>query len=454
MSALFGIVFLAVSSAVEDQIKIAIEAKTKLMVHEAEVDSLEDLANMISKMEQVARASRFLLVDSKGQRLAGSLSGIENSAGWTRIDLKGEDSDGNSHKKEAMLVLGTFVPEKQALLFVGQSTAELDDLKSFIARSFIWSATTTCGLAIAFGLVTASAFLRRVEAVNTAAASIMAGDLAHRVPVRGTNDEFDRLSQNLNHMLDRIDHLFEQLRQVSNDIAHDLRTPLSRLRQGLETARAKAQSVETYASAIDDAIEQTNEIISIFGSLLRIAQIEAGVNTQELRSTDLSEIFGRVYGAYESVAQDQGKYLVQRVESGVVILGDRHLLTQMISNFVENALCHTLPGTTITVQLTCDNRSVVGLITDNGPGIPEESRDKVFQRFFRLDRSRSTPGSGLGLSLVAAIAAMHHITITLSDNKPGLRVVLSFPQAQHQIDPSIRTSPELNAVDQAAAPAF
>jgi signal transduction histidine kinase len=350
-----------------------------------------------------------------------------------------------------MLVLGTFVPEKQALLFVGQSTAELDDLKSFIARSFIWSATTTCGLAIAFGLVTASAFLRRVEAVNTAAASIMAGDLAHRVPVRGTNDEFDRLSQNLNHMLDRIDHLFEQLRQVSNDIAHDLRTPLSRLRQGLETARAKAQSVETYASAIDDAIEQTNEIISIFGALLRIAQIEADMNTQELRPTDLSEIFGRVYGAYESVAEDQGKYLVQRIESGIVILGDDHLLTQMVSNLVENALCHTLPSTTITVQLTRGSTSVVGLIADNGPGIPEESRDKVFQRFVRLDRSRSTPGSGLGLSLVAAIAGMHGIAITLSDNEPGLRVTLSFPHPESWIDFSATKSSDVTALHQAAA---
>jgi signal transduction histidine kinase len=277
-------------------------------------------------------------------------------------------------------------------------------------------------------LITGRVFLRRVELVNTVAARIVAGDLTNRVPVRGTNDEFDQLSTNLNQMLDRIGHLIDGLRQVSNDIAHDLRTPLTRLRQGLEAARTKEGSIEAYQATIDRALHQTDEILSTFSALLRIAQIDAGVSATELCDIDLSEVFARIQNAYVFAAEEEGKSLEGRIAPGIVIRGDRQLLTQMIANLVENALCHTPPGTTVRLQLAKEKESVVGIVADNGPGIPEDARDKVFQRFFRLDQSRSTAGSGLGLSLVAAIGRLHGIAITLKDNCPGLCVVLAFRQ--------------------------
>jgi signal transduction histidine kinase len=427
MLILFGTIYWAVSVHVEEQIKLFIESKTKLMVHEAEADGVESLAHMISKIEPVSRVSKFLLLDPKGRRLAGSLPGIEAAEGWTKIRLADGDSENGNNRQRAMLVLGTLLPDKRTLLFVGQSTSQLDQLQAFISTAFIWSALATLGLAISYGLVTGLAFLRRVELVNMAAARIVAGNLTNRVPVRGTNDEFDQLSRNLNQMLDRIAHLIDGLRQVSNDIAHDLRTPLTRLRQGLEATRAKEGSIGAYQSAIERALEQTDEILSTFSALLRIAQIDAGVSTTELRDIDLSEVFVRIQSAYVSVAEEEGKSLVGRIAPGIVIRGDRELLTQMLANLVENALFHTPPGTTVRLELVNEKDGLVGTVADNGPGIPEDARDKVFQRFFRLDQSRSTAGSGLGLSLVAAIARLHGIAITLKDNYPGLRVVLAFP---------------------------
>jgi signal transduction histidine kinase len=217
-------------------------------------------------------------------------------------------------------------------------------------------------------------------------------------------------------------------RQVSSDVAHDLRTPLSRLRQQLESARLEAHTVEDYEAAVTDAIADVDAILKIFAALLRIAQVEAGTRKSAFAVVDLSAVFQSIAETYGAVAEEQGQSLTATIEPGITIRGDRELLTQMLANLVENAIRHTPERTQIALVLEKRAAGPVGIVADSGPGIPAEARDRVFRRFVRLEQSRSTGGSGLGLALVAAVAELHGITITLGNNKPGLKVVLEFSE--------------------------
>jgi len=216
----------------------------------------------------------------------------------------------------------------------------------------------------------------------------------------------------------------EGLRQVSNDIAHDLRTPLGRLRQRLEDAREHATTTAEYSSAADAAIGEADLLLETFSALLRIAQIEAGAQKSAFAPVDLSDVARSVGEAYLPSAEDSQHRLELRIEGGVALQGDRQLLAQMISNLVENALSHTPAGSTVSLNVARTAKGPRIEIADNGPGIPAEEREKVFDRFYRLDRSRTTTGSGLGLALVKAIASLHGLSIKLEDRKPGLAVIL------------------------------
>jgi len=263
--------------------------------------------------------------------------------------------------------------------------------------------------------------------VNMALQRIMAGKLDERVPAIGMGDEYDRLTYNLNAMLDRIQTLMEGLRQVSTDIAHDLRTPLTRLRQQLESTLALDPS-EAVESAVDRALAQVDEVLMTFDALLRIGQIEAGAGRARFETLDLSAIMERVRLAFEPAANDAGKSLVAGIAAGIAVRGDRELLTQMFANLIENALTHTYGPTTIVVSLARDGNAIIAAVADDGPGIPAHERDRVIRRFYRLDASRSTAGSGLGLALVAAIAELHGARLTLAANDPGLRVEVRFAE--------------------------
>jgi signal transduction histidine kinase len=282
-------------------------------------------------------------------------------------------------------------------------------------------------LALIGGIVMSAGLLRRVEDIRRTAEDIMAGNLSRRIPTRETGDDFDRLSASLNAMLDRIQQLMEGMRQVSNDIAHDLRTPLTRLRQRLEKARAKSGTVEEYQALVDANLEEIDQILRTFAAMLRIAQIESGATRARFAELDLSALLASIVDLYMAYAEDQNKILRGTIEPGVTVTGDRELVTQMVVNLLENALHHTQRATIIDVGLRSRAERAVCTIADNGPGIPADERDKVFRRFYRLDASRATAGSGLGLSLVAAVAALHQVRVHLADNEPGLRVSLEFP---------------------------
>ena len=346
------------------------------------------------------------------------------TAGWYELPIpSGEDAGEDS---DMLMAQAQMLPNGWFLL-VGRDTDQFTDYEDLILNVMAAGLAAAFGLAVIGGLATSASMLRRLSAITDAGRDIMSGNLSRRIELRGGGDEFDRLSANLNEMLDRIEMLMEGLRQVSNDIAHDLRTPLSRLRQRLEGARAKAKSVAEYEAAVDNAIAETDDILDTFGALLRIAQIESGTRRAAFTTVDLSGVLQAIVETYGAVAEDHQHSLASRVPAGIAVRGDRQLLTQMLANLVENALRHTPAGTQIELTLSDGVAGPVCAIADDGPGIPEKERQKVFRRFYRLNSSRATPGSGLGLSLVSAIAELHRIAVEIEDNKPGVRVMLRFP---------------------------
>ena len=313
-------------------------------------------------------------------------------------------------------------------LLIGQDPQAPREMKELIAKAFGASLGVTLVLAVLGGLIISNSVLRRVEAVSLTSRGIIGGDLTRRVPLTGADDEFDHLATSVNAMLDRIEDLMRSMRQVSNDIAHDLRTPLSRLRQRLEQARDD-HDIAAVHGALDAAVDQVDSILVTFGALLRIAQIEAGGQVSATAPVDLSQMLARIAEDFAPAAEDRGQTLEAEVEPDVRIAGDGELLKQMVVNLVDNAIRHSPEHSRIVLTA---RRSAGGpeiTVSDSGPGIPAAEREKVLRPFYRLDASRSTDGSGLGLSLVAAIAKRHRAILRLADNAPGLVVSVAFPAA-------------------------
>lgn len=422
VAALGAVVYGAVHLALERRMDARIEAELSRLRQVFASGGLDRLVATIGARPQTRSAAPFeyLVVGSTGARLAGQLPAMPNHLGWT--DLHYTESDGD----EGRLRVLTAPLDGGVRLAVGESAEDVEEVEQAILDAFGAAFASALALGIFGGVALSFAFLRRVDSITRTAEAIIAGDLSQRVPTCGTQDDLDRLALTLNRMLDRISALMESVKQVSNDIAHDLRTPLSRLRQGLEAAQYHARSAADYETAVEAAMSQVDGILATFGALLRIAQIEARATRAGFRELDLSAVFDTIVEAFAPAAEDEGKRLTGRIEPGIRIDGDRELLTQMLANLVENAIRHTPEGTRIEVSLETRNGVPVGIVADHGPGVPEPERERMFERFYRLERSRSTPGSGLGLSLVRAIADLHGIGLVVADNRPGLRLVLSF----------------------------
>jgi signal transduction histidine kinase len=428
---IFAVVYGATAGYMVGGLELSVEAEMSALLDARTAGGLPGLIAAVNEHASGPnhRSTFTLLQDASGKRLAGNLPAQPVRLGWQDLPLpsaadEGADEEDTVHAK-GLTLNGLY-------LLVGESTFQLKETREFMVRSIGWGLLVMAALALIGGMVMSASLLRRVEAVRRTAQEIMAGDLSRRVPTRGTGDDFDQLSASLNEMLDRIQTLMEGLRQVTNDIAHDLRTPLTRLRQRLEAARLKARTVEDYTSILDSTLGDTDQILRTFGAMLRIAQIEAGTARSRFTDVDLSEVLRAIVDLYAAFAEDQKQELSGQIADGVRVHGDRELLTQMLVNPVENALRHCPAGTRIAVRLERLEGAILCTIADNGPGIPRHEHDKVFRRFYRLDSSRATPGNGLGLSLVAAIAELHGIAVTLGDNQPGLVVSLRFPPVTPQ----------------------
>jgi signal transduction histidine kinase len=366
-------------------------------------------------------AGYYLIENPTGGKLAGNLAGFPATLGpSTRVVPRGP-------KLMTVMGRGVLIGDGN-YLFVGRNTHEMALTNQRLLRAFVWEAAVCVILAAIVGTLLSLRFMGRIDAITHTCEAIIGGKFNDRIPLRGNGDELDRLARAINRMLDRISALLENLRQVSSDVAHDLRTPLTHLRGRLEHAREKSASVNDYAAAVELAIADTDRVLAIFGALLRISQVESGSRLKTFADVSLSELLERLFELYRPVAEDHAQQLRHSVHDQVTIRGDLELLTQLFSNLIENALRHTSKGSTIDLRLQCEGAIVTATVADNGPGIPAAERNHVLQRFYRLAHSRSMPGSGLGLALAAAIADLHAAQLRLDDNAPGLRVSVIFPR--------------------------
>jgi signal transduction histidine kinase len=426
VAVLFAVIYFGTAQSVRNEIEDEIERELAALQQDYRTQGAGRLVIIIAERATAPenRDTLYLLQDARGMQLAGNLGPVRYFVGWS--NLPPELAAARPRRPAPIRTKALLLPDG-VLLAVGQSTARINEVHDLVIRAFAWASIATLVLALAGGALVSLRFLRRVDAIERTGREIMEGNLARRLPVGGAGDEFDRLSTSLNAMLERIQSLMEGLKQVSNDIAHDLRTPLARLRQRLEAARLPGKTADDQAAAIDRAIEDTDALLRTFSALVRIAQIESGSRRAGFSEVDLSAVFAGMVETYAAVAEDRGQRVSGTIAPDIKVRGDRELLIQVLSNLVENTLTHSPPGAEVTLALERRDGRIVGRVADNGPGIPPDQREKVFRRFYRLDASRATPGSGLGLSLVAAIAALHGIEIELGDNKPGLVVTLRFP---------------------------
>lgn len=375
----------------------------------------------------------YILIEDGTGKLAGNLQAFSPQLGLFSFPRPHRHSseahhEGKEHKFHVtVLGRGVYIADG-VYLFVGRDTGQIVATRVRILQAFAWIEGVSIIFAALGGIFFSVQFMRRIDAITRTCQSIVAGKFNDRIPLRGSGDELDRLAVAINNMLDRISILLDNLRQVSSDVAHDLRTPLTHLRNRLEEARQKSVTTEDYAAVIAHSIEDTDRLLGIFAALLRISQIESGSRLGAFSAVSLTDILERIHEMYRPVAEDQHQVLLREIQANVRIRGDGELLTQMFSNLIENAIRHAPSGTRILIRLTASGNTVTASVEDNGPGIPAGEHDKIFRRFYRLTSSRSTPGNGLGLALVAAIANLHNARIELIDNHPGLRFMISFEQ--------------------------
>jgi signal transduction histidine kinase len=370
----------------------------------------------------------YLLADPSLAPLAGNLeawpSALKGAGGWGDFSVREWKPDA-AHRP---LLRGTFetLPDRTRLL-VGK---DIEDLDGFVERIGIALALSISLIFVLAAVASVSVTRRtvgRIEAVNATSRSIMQSGLGQRIALRGTRDEWDELAANLNSMLARIEGLMAEMKQFTDNVAHDLRTPLTRMRGRLEKAYSRRRDNDTDQLLIGDTLADLDGVLGMFSSLTRISQIEASDRTAAFRTVDLAEMARDVVELFDAAAEDKGGHLDAIADQRVLITGDRDLLFDAVANLVDNAIKHGREAGRVTVEVRENAGGAVISVADDGPGIPADQREHVFKRFYRLERSRRTPGNGLGLSLVAAVARLHGADIEMLDNAPGLKFRIRFP---------------------------
>ncbi|ALN75297.1 hypothetical protein M673_21415 (plasmid) [Aureimonas sp. AU20] len=380
--------------------------------------------------------SFYLLLDENGDFLSGNIPAELWREGW----FEGRMGDAVVRQSQDLMDAAAMNTDGEVRLFshgerlgnfrllTGRNSHVLHETQEIMLGCLLLGCLAITIVALCGGYLITRGPVRRVNAIAGLTHQVVSGRLAVRLPITANGDEIDRLSSDINGMLARIEALMESLRQVSTDIAHDLRTPIARLRQRLDLlSRRPPEDRAEFTSGIEGAIEEADTIIETFNALLRIAQVEGGARRARFRTLDLAEVAERVCDIYRDVAQDAGHRLEAEIEDQAFIEGDADLLTQLLVNLVENAINHVPEPGLIVVSLRRAEGEALLCVGDNGPGVPEAERERIFRRLYRLDRSRSTPGTGLGLAMVAAIAELHGASVTASDNAPGLALQVAFP---------------------------
>ena len=418
-----GIVYFVSHEALEQQLDHRIAAETSSLKTVAEQDGIPALRTAIARREDGHNTNGlgYMLFAGSGTKVAGKFDAALPRPGWHEL-LPFHDA-----RERANIAQALATPLRDGyVLVVAADRTPIDEIDRSILMIFAaaFGAMLLIGATCAWGL--GFVVRRRLGRIHATAEAIIDSDLSRRVDRDEVPNEFDKLAETLNRMLDRIGSLLENLQQVTTDIAHDLRTPLARQQQILEAALDADLDADACRDAIRRAADSSEEILNIFTAMLRISEVETYQVREGFRPVDLSEVAERVADAFRASAEATGHEIALDIEGEAIVEGDRHLLAQMCANLVENTLRHTPAGTRIAIGVQRRADAVRLVVADTGPGIPPAERARVLQRFVRLERSRSTPGHGLGLSLAAAIARAHFATMELSDAGPGLRIVIRF----------------------------
>ena len=369
------------------------------------------------------RGQFIVLQDAQGRKLAGNLNPVQAAPGRQIIELPRQS--GRRHQPREVIGRGDFIAPG-LFAFAARDLSIADRTEEGVLFALGWILMAAVPLALAGGILLSLSFLSQTDTMARTCRRIMQGRLADRIPLRGSRDALDQLAAAINAMVDRIAALMVNVRQISNDIAHDLRTPLTRMRTRLEMARREAGTVGDYEQAVDRAIRDSDDILNIFSALLRIGQMESESEPPDFPDFNLSVLLQQICEAYQPAAEDAGHTLATAIPADIHIAGDRALLSQLFANLLENAIRHTPPGTPIEVGLGEEDGAVKSYVRDHGAGIPVDERENVFRAFYRMESARSTPGSGLGLALVGAIAKYHRAILRVDDASPGASFVLLF----------------------------
>lgn len=429
VSVLFGLLYWNTAVFVAEQTEETIEVEISGLAEHYQKTGIVGLSDIIRDRSKGQRLSLYLLTDQNRRPLAGNLNS------WPTASKPGDWLD-----FEYQRPIGSRIVEHRAHarhfvlpggfnLLVGYDVQDQVRLEQRMRGSMIWIGALALFLGLGGGLLMARHWLRRIDSVNKTAREIMDGDMSRRVQLSGSDDELDRLARNLNAMLDRIEALMAGLRQVTDNIAHDLRSPLNRLRSRLEVTMMEDPDKATYRVALVDTMGEADDLLKTFNALLLIGEAESGLDWSKLEAVDLSIHTNDVVELYEPAADEAGLELRANITSDIFVRGNPNLISQAIVNLLDNALKYTPSGGKVDVSVGVD---AVGdayfEVADSGPGIPEDEHTNVLDRFVRLEGSRSTVGSGLGLSLVAAVAKLHQARLVLKDNEPGLVVHMAFPR--------------------------
>lgn len=439
---LFYFVFWTTSGFAERQMEAAVNAEITSLGESYGNGGLSALVLAVNRRASPGanRDGIYLLTDSVGTPLAGNLRNwpqpIEAEDLWINFtinDLRGAEPALADVRARQLLD-----PQTGVRLLVGRDVREARDFRGLLLNSLNIGLAFTLALGVVGGFVFSRGVMSRIETISRTCRRIMSGDLTQRVPARRRNDEMGELTDSINAMLDQIERLMKGMRQVSEAVAHDLRTPLTRLRSRLESAQRRATN-PAEREVIEDALTDADSLLATFAALLRVARAEAG-SQSDFVEVDLHAIAGDVADLYGPLAEEKGIRFVTRFEPGLIARGDPNLIAQAFANLIDNAVKYTDEGS-VTAALTLQEGCPAFIVADTGTGIPDGYKDKVLERLFRMEQSRTSPGSGLGLSLVAAVTKSHGLDLNLEDNTPGLRVTLRFPPTQATVGGEGKKSP-------------
>ena len=433
MFALFGYVYWSTTSFVRSRSDLTLATELSILQKAHAGRGTPELITTITRWIADERfdGAVYLLVDSSFARLAGNLeawpSNLKGSSGWHNFSA-GESKPDAGHRRLLRAAFET-LPDGNHLL-VGKEIDDLDEFADKITTALALGILLIFVLAAVATVAVTRRTVGRIETVNNTSRAIMRSDLSQRIPLRGTRDEWDDLAANLNSMLDRLEALMTEVKQYTDNVAHDLRTPLTRMRGRLEKASSCPRDPSGDQALIGDTLADLDGVLGMFSSLTRISQIEANDRTAAFRTVDLAEIARDVVELFDAAAEDKGGHLDTGGDQHALVTGDRDLLFDAVANLVDNAIKHGRKAGRVTVEVRESGGGAVISVADDGPGIPVDKCQDVFKRFYRLERSRRIPGNGLGLSLVAAVARLHGAHIDMVDKSPGLEFRVSFPVAQ------------------------